>query len=282
MRIGSNQISAPVMNAACSVAKTLADVKALCQTKAGIVLVGSITTLPREGNPEPRWFDGGDYALNSMGLPNPGAEFYKQALPKMRDMAHRAGKPLAISIAGHSLEDYLELAKLAAETEVDIVELNLGCPNVSDGGIISFNPQLISDIIAGVHGITDKPLFVKLSPYSNPEELAHIAGRIGESEKVTAVVTSNTFPNGFMMEGGKPVIKNELAGVSGRAMLPIGLGQVKQFRKLLPENIKVIGVGGVETKADTELYFQAGADMVQTATLIVRDGHAALNRLIST
>lgn len=283
VKIGVLNIKTGFMNAACSVAKTHEDVDAMCQTKAGAVLIGSITPLERAGNPEPRWFAGNGFALNSFGMPNGGIDFYKQELPAMAKKIHDSDKVAVLSIAGFSKQDYMDLATMADGSGVDMLELNFGCPNISVDGaqkpIVSFDPETMSDIISLVQSVTGLPLAIKLSPYSNPADLKN-AAEVLESKGVAAVVTCNTFPNGFYPnEEGKSVLANDLAGLSGRAMLLIGLGQVRQFRELLPEGIAVIGVGGIETKEDAKMYYDAGASVVQTATLIVRDGHAAIDRL---
>lgn len=282
-KIGDVSIRTPVMNAACSVAKSMSDVTALAKTNVGVVLVGSITLEPREGNPEPRWYEGEGYALNSFGMPNSGLEFYRGALPEMVRLTHEAGKKFALSIAGFTTAEYVKLARMAGEATVDLLELNLGCPNVSLDGkqkpIVSFDPASLKEIIEAVSGVTSLPLMIKVSPYSNPAELVKVAGVINATKKVSAVVTSNTFPNGFLSSGGEPVIASTYGGVSGRAMLPVALGQVRQFRSALAEDIAVVGVGGIETKEDAALYFDAGAAMVQCATLIVRDGHQAIDRV---
>lgn len=284
MKLGNIEINSLVMNAACSVAKSLDDVQLLAATKIGAILVGSITVEARTGNLEPRWFTTAGYALNSFGMPNKGSTYYRQELPKMIAITHEADKKFVLSIAGFSTAEYVTLAILANEAGVDLLELNLGCPNISVEGrqkpIVSFDITTLNEIVAEVSKVTAIPLLLKLSPYSNPAELAQVARAIADSNKVAAVVASNTFPNGFMLDGREPVIASGLAGVSGRAMLPIALGQVKQFRELLPENIAVIGVGGIETSADAALYKQAGAAMVQVATLIVREGHAAIDKVI--
>ena len=132
--IGSVSLSTPVMNAACSVAKTIGDITALAETKIGVVTVGSITVLPRSGNPEPRWFSGDLYALNSFGMPNEGLESYRDSLPAMVAIVHQANKILSLSIAGFSIQDYVALAELANTSGVDLIELNLGCPNVQIDG----------------------------------------------------------------------------------------------------------------------------------------------------
>lgn len=280
LTIGGIKIDTPVMNAACSVAKTMDDIAAMSATEAGAVLIGSITREPREINPGPNLQIEEYYTLNSFGMPNRGMDYYQKILPSMVDVIHKAKKKAVLNIAGFQVSDYEKLAELSRL--VDLLELNLGCPNVKDKGshqeIISFNPELIDQIIKAVQKVARTPLMVKVSPYSNPGQLEQVA-LILRQNKVAAVVTSNTFPNGVFTG---TTIKGAAghAGISGKALMPIAIGQVSQFRRLLPRSIAVIGVGGVETKQDTRAYFEAGADMVQAATLIVRDGHSAINRLI--
>lgn len=281
--IGSVKLSSPVMNAACSVAKTIEDVRALSATNISAVLVGSITVQPRGGNEEPRWYCTDNFALNSFGMPNGGIEFYRKNLTQMVNIVHERNKAFILSIAGFTTKDYTELAKLADAYDVDIIELNLGCPNISIDGkqkpIVSFDKDKISEIINTVRGITPKNLTVKLSPYSNPAELQSVAKCIAESGQIAGVVTMNTFPNGFYAQDNNPVLASNYGGMSGKAVLPISLGQVRQFREHLPPDIAIIGVGGIENKQDAELFYKAGADAVQAATLIVRDGHNAINKI---
>lgn len=283
MKIGKVVIDPPVMNAACSIAKTIDDVKALSHTKIGAILVGSITLEPRKGNSGVTWLSDDSYSINSFGMPNQGAEFYQKHLPEMIHIAHKADKIFVLSVAGFTVEEYVQLAMLASEAKVDLLEINLGCPNISTQGkqkpIFAFDLQTIQQIIEKVSSITAIPLLVKLSPYSNPTQLKEVAAVIASS-KASAIVTSNTFPNGAM-SALDTTTNTKLAGIGGKALFPIALGQVQQFRKLLPKRIKIIGVGGIETKEDAQRYFDAGADAVQAATLIVRDGHQALNKLCS-
>lgn len=282
--IGQLDLTSPVMNAACSVAKTHDDIEALSNTDIGVVTIGSITVQPRDGNPEPRWFAGEAYALNSFGMPNEGLEYYREHLPTMVETIHSSGKRASLSVAGFSAADYAELASMAEGTAVDFLELNLGCPNVQIDGkqkpIASFDTNYIEEIVSSVSKVSTKPVMLKLSPYSNPGELQRVAALIGTMERVIAVVTSNTFANGFMAKDSTPVLASEYGGVSGRALLPIALGQVRQFRAALPETVAVVGVGGIETSSDVQLYMQAGASAVQVATLIVRDGHKAINEVM--
>ncbi len=285
MKIGNVEISTPVMNAACSVAKSMEDVEALSATKAGVVLVGSITKDPRDGNGAPQWFVGDGYALNSFGMPNGGLEHYREELPKMLTVVHDAGKKLALSIAGFSTQEYVDLAIMAEEVDVDLLELNLGCPNVRVDGeqkpIVSFDRETMIEIIDAVSEVVSMPVMIKLSPYSNPGELKAVAETVNNSGKVAAVVTMNTMPNGYMHNKGDDVIATGYAGVSGPAVLPIALGQAKQFKDNLNDDIAVVATGGIESAEDAKLFFDVGIDMVQAATLIVRDGHEALDRLVA-
>jgi len=277
-------ISPAIMNGACSVAKTPEDVAALAATGVGAVLVGSITLAAREGNPEPRWYPGSDFSLNSFGMPNGGAEYYKKELPGMIKTVHENHKKFVLSVAGFNASEYGDLAQLADEAGVDMIELNLGCPNISVDGkqkpIASFDTDYIREILTRVNEKTSLPLLIKLSPYSNPAELKKVADLLASFPSVKAVVTSNTFPNSYVSNEGEPVLANVYGGMSGRGLQPIALGQVKQFRDALPAAIAVIGVGGIETKDDAAQFTNAGAEVVQAATLIVRDGHASIGALV--
>lgn len=281
--IGGVILGQPFMNAACSVAKTPEDIAALSATSVGAVVIGSITPLAREGNPEPRWFDAGHYALNSFGMPNGGLEYYQTELPNITKLIHDANKVAILSVAGFSANDYAKLAELADASQVDLLELNFGCPNVRSDGqqkpIASFNPEYMSEIVHAVADTTDLPLMLKLSPYSNPAELQIVAKTIAELPNIAAVVTSNTFANGYAEVSAHSALAMEYGGVSGPNLKPISLGQVRQFRAILPETIAVIGVGGIETADDAREYVAAGAIAVQAATLIVRDGHQAIERI---
>lgn len=289
--IGAISFANPVMNAACSIAKSFDDLDALLATQAAAVVIGSITWEERAGNPEPRWFAGSDlgFALNSYGMPNNGHAWYEENLPEMVKRAHTASKPLVLSVAGFSVKEYGDLALLGKQAGVDMVELNLACPNTSEAGrpnpIFSFDLEMIQAVIDVVEkNLGDLPYSLKLSPYSNPSELTRTAELISKS-KASAVVASNTFPNAYWQdENGQPLIgsNNGLAGASGEAMLPISLGQVKQFRAQLPATITVIGVGGASTPKHVQQYLQAGAQLVQVATHIVRNGHVAINELIES
>lgn len=302
----------PIMNAA-GTCKTREDVDAFARSAVSAIVLGSITLEPRSGNSGNVYWSTRTYSMNALGLPNRGLDYYARHLPGMVDAAHRAGKPLIVSVAGFSTAEYRDIATAVARTGVDLIELNLACPNVWDGGeqkrIACFDPgqtaaicTAVGDALlagsgtaaapeaeagagagagagveagagvaagAGREGVTR--FGVKISPFSDPAGLAELAGVIGDlagrpggPRFVTAV---NTFPNAYLVdEANRPVIDVELAGLAGPALKPVGLGQVRQLRRLLPDIVELVGVGGITDGRDVVDYQRAGAVAVQAAT----------------
>ena len=280
VEIAGTYLEHPLMNAAgtCKLLEGTEGVRELARSATAAVMVGSITIEPREGNPGEVYWASEVFSLNSLGLPNPGKPYYRQHLPEMVAIAHRSGKPLLVNVAGFTPSEYAVLAELAFQGGADLVELNLDCPNVWQGGqqkpIACFDPQLVSEILYYVKervGLEAK-VAVKLSPFSDPFVLNEVAQMIGQSKVVKMVTTINTFPNAFSYdERGKPRITpgGGLAGFGGPAIKPIGLGQVKQLRGMLPEHIDIVGVGGITTGQDILDYQRAGAAAVQIATALL-------------
>ena len=262
------ELEHPLMNAA-GTCKTLEDVEKFARSPVSAIVLGSITHDARMGNEGQVYFQGQPWSLNSLGMPNRGLDYYKEQLPAMVAAAHEAGKPLIVSVAGFNLMDYVKLAYSVALLGVDHVELNLGCPNVWDEGrqkrIASFDASFIGELLAEINRWIG-PAAVKLSPYSDPALLEEVSAVI-KSNDVSYVAASNTFPNAIVLnESGKSVIDVGLAGMSGVAMKPVGLGQVKQLRQLLPDSVQLVGVGGITKGPDVWDYLQVGASAVQAAT----------------
>lgn len=233
--------------------------------------VGSITINEREGNPDVNYVCLSDgTSVNAIGLRNPGLAKITAFAPSMLERAQAAGKTLRWSFAGFSLEEY---AKGAARLcPFGPVELNLGCPNVwGESGqkpIAAFNLDLMERILSSVDAVVPGSYDVKVSPYSDPlmiEQVAHVLMR----HNVEHVVTSNTFPNGIAVIGGKRVLNtpNGYGGVAGNALHQVALGQVSQFVSALTDSpIKVVGVGGVNSGARIIAMREAGASKVQIGT----------------
>jgi dihydroorotate dehydrogenase (fumarate) len=268
------ELEHPLMNAG-GTCKTVEHTKRFARSVVSAILVGPVTPLTREGNSGDVYWQGEFYSLNSLGMPNPGEdEFFGKHWPGIRELAGQAGKGVILQLAGFSPEDYVQLAFAAQKAGVKHIELNFGCPNVWDGGkqkgIISFDPDAIVLIVKLVRQVFRWTIGLKLSPYSDPELLGLVAEAINSLvHDVGYVACSNTFPNALVLDPktSKAVISvgDGLAGLSGKAMKPIALGQVRQFAKLL-DHADIVGVGGIARGQDIIDFQRAGAVAVQVST----------------
>lgn len=289
VEIGSMKLEHPVMVGAGKV-KTLEDVKKVAKSRSSTVLAGSITLHRRDENEGITFFEGNGYALNSKGLPNPGAGYYVRHLHEMVLISHDYGKPFILSVAGFSPEEYAILAMIACEYGADAFELNLGCPNAwgEDGKqkrIASFSEDLASGILDKVESEVGKDVLgiVKLSVFSDPYMSMIMCKLISRYRSIKAVTTMNTFPNAYSMdEQMNPVITagNGLAGMSGEAVKPMAQGQVKQVREHLDPRIKVIGGGGIRRKRDVQEFLKVGASAVQISTQYFLSGPRIFARVL--
>lgn len=239
------------------------------------VVSGSYTVQQRSGNsgrvlyPETleEFFQAG-FGLNSYGMPNQGllSDVSKDlaALPKTNR--------LIVSIAGFEPWHYYAGALAVHDNATTAaIELNFGCPNTQGDhpDILSFNPSKVEEILTGmVDNNYSKPIWLKFSPYSNPQELLRMAAVVNQfhNRLQLAVVTCNTFPNAYA--GPQAIDGNKgLAGLSGSALKPIALGQVRQWATALNADIDLIGVGGITTGNDVVDFLEAEADAVQLTSL---------------
>lgn len=278
-----------LMNAA-GTCKTAADVEKFRGAPISELTLGSVTTLPRAGNPGTTfWIDDVSGAsLNALGLPNPGLGYYRDHLPWMAETAHEAGKRLRVSLAGFSLDDYRVLAEGVVPFDIDTIEINLSCPNVWDGGdqkpIFALDADLLDEVCRAIAAVTPERigLAVKLAP-SDPALLKRIAAKIAAIRRINEIVAVNTLPNAFVFdEAGRPAISgNGFAGLGGRALKPVALGHVLQLRALLPDDIAITGAGGVFAGRDVTDFFHAGASAVQVGTAAYAYGVGVFQDIIA-
>lgn len=199
--------------------------------------------------------------LNSIGLENPGVEhFVKEDAPYMRSL----GCAVIANLGGHSTEDYLTGARMLNDADIDIVELNISCPNVKAGGMaFGLLPECAADITQRVKAVTKHPLMVKLSP--NAPDIIAVALACEEAG-VDALSLVNTFLGmAIDVERKRPVFDNVYAGLSGPAILPIALRMVHQVCKRV--RIPVVGMGGIATVQDALSFLMAGAHAIQVGAM---------------
>lgn len=236
-------------------------------TLGGISSKG-ITLKARPGNPAPRIAEAPGGMLNAVGLQNPGVDhFIHEDLPWLREQGTR----IIANIAGNTPEDYCAMAEKLNDTDVDMIELNISCPNVKQGGV------QFGTTCAGVSGITKavrahckKPLMVKLSP--NVTDISEMA-LAAESEGADAISMINTL-TGMRIDirTRRPIIHNNTGGFSGPALLPIAVRMVWQtYQKV---KIPIVGLGGISTWQDAVEMLLAGATALQIGTALFTDPYA--------
>lgn len=233
----------------------------------GGIVTKAVSLLPREGNPPPRVaeFPGG--MLNSVGLANPGlARVRSEALPWLAARLRRAR--VLVNVVGFTEDDYAAVIRGLDDCEgIAGYELNLSCPNTASGGIeFGSSAESTRRVVASCRAATRRAVIAKLSPaLPDIPHLAEVAVEAG-ADGISLV---NTLP-GFLYDGNAPRLGQGPGGVSGPALLPVGVQAVRAVRARLPE-VPIIGVGGVRTAADVRQYLRAGAALVAIGTAALAD-----------
>lgn len=236
----------------------------------GAISIKGTTVHPRLGNPVPRIAECYEGMINSVGLQNPGVEeVIEKELPELRRLFH---KPIIANISGFALEEYVQLASLLSlEEQVEIIEVNVSCPNVHGGGM-SFGTDLasVAQVTRAVKEVSSKPVFVKLSP--NVTDIVSIA-RSCEDAGADGICLINTLLGMRIdISKRKPVIANKMGGFSGPAIFPVALRMVYQVSHAC--SIPVIGCGGVSTADDVIEMMMAGSTAVQVGAANLVDPFA--------
>ncbi len=229
-----------------------------------INILGSIsfkgtTKDPRLGNPLPRIAECTAGLINSVGLQNPGVnKVCEEELPELRKIFH---KPLIANISGFSPEEYEYCARaMDKEEQVGIIEVNVSCPNVHNGGMAyGVLPESAAEITRVVKAATKKPVYIKLSP--NVTDIVSIACACEEAGADGLSLINTMLGMRIDIRTRKPVIANRMGGFSGPAIFPVAVRMVNQVYHAV--NIPVIGMGGVSKAEDVIEMMMAGASAVQ-------------------
>ena len=240
--------------------------------RLGGICTKGLTLRPREGNPGLRVWETPAGMMNSVGLQNPGIPtFLERELPRMRTL----GTAIIANVGGGDLEEYVEGVRLLSNAEgVDIVELNISCPNVHEGGMaFGVNSDVAAGVVTAVRCVCSKPLMVKLSP--NAENITAMAIAC-EQAGADAVSLVNTFKAlAVDINARKAVFDNVTAGLSGPCIKPIALRMVWEVARAI--HIPVVGIGGIATWQDALEFIMAGATAVQVGTATFVRPTAMLN-----
>ena len=219
-----------------------------------------LTRLPRAGNKPPRIAETPSGILNSVGLQNPGVEYFAQHI--MPSLAKEDTNVIA-NMSGNTIEEYCEMASILSETDVAMIEMNISCPNVKHGGLaFGTNPDVVYELTREVKKHCKKPLIVKLSP--NVTSVKDIA-KAAENGGADAVSLINTLLGMVIdIHTKRPVLANNMGGLSGPAVKPVAVRMVYEVANTV--NIPVIGMGGVMSGDDVIEFMMAGASLVALGT----------------
>lgn len=240
-------------------------------SRLGAICGKGLTLHGSAGNKGQRVYETPSGMLNSIGLENPGvAHFVQSEAAYMRAL----GPAVIANLGGHCEEDYLEGARQLNGADIDILELNISCPNVKAGGMaFGMLPETAADITQKVKAFSKHPVMVKLSP--NAPELVSVA-RACEAAGADALSLVNTFLGmAIDVRQKRAVFENVYAGLSGPAILPIALRMVHQVAHAV--QIPVVGMGGIASAQDALKFMMAGATAVQVGTMTFADPNAMLD-----
>jgi dihydroorotate dehydrogenase (NAD+) catalytic subunit len=239
-------------------------------SRLGGISVKGTTLGRREGNPGPRVAETPSGMLNSVGLQNGGVKkFLEYEMPNLVTKDTR----IIANIAGATVEECAELAAMLEGSAVDLIELNISCPNVKAGGAaFGTDCTIAGQVTRAVKDATSKPLMVKLSP--NVTSITDIAKSV-EANGADAVSLINTLLGMRIdIKTGRPILKNNVGGLSGPAVFPVAVRMVWQVANAV--NIPVMGMGGVATWEDAVEIMMAGASAVQVGAAIFNDPYAPI------
>lgn len=246
---------------------------------AGAVTAKSCSVQPRAGHPNPTVLDWGNGAINAVGLANPGIEEEVTILRATRQRLDEAGQgvKLIASIFGTTVNDYTYLTQRLHESPIDLLEVNISCPNVHDELARPFAASCASAAVVtqAVKRVAHVPVIVKLSP--NVTDIAEIA-RAVEDAGADAIAAINTVAGMVIdVRAARPVLANREGGLSGPAIKPVAVRCIYECYRAV--KIPILGIGGVSCGEDAVELLMAGATAVGVGTVVQRRGVEALGQI---
>jgi dihydroorotate dehydrogenase (NAD+) catalytic subunit len=240
--------------------------------KLGGISVKGISLEETIGNKMPRIMETNSGMLNAIGLQNVGIDkFINEKLPQLKKLDTK----IIVNFWGKSLEEYIEVAQILDDLEIDMLEMNISCPNIKEGGIaFGTDPKMTFQVVSKVKKVLkNKPLMVKLSP--NVTDIK-IFGKAAEDAGADMISAINTLLGiSININTRRPHLSNVTGGLSGPAIKPVAVRMVYELYKTV--NIPIIGIGGIMDYKDVIEFYLAGASAVQVGTANFVDPEIPLN-----
>ena len=239
--------------------------------RLGAVTTKGVADQPWAGNPVPRVAETPSGMLNAIGLENPGVEtLIRRDLPFLKNFDTR----IIVNVCGHSKEEYLNVVRRLSWQPVDLLEINISCPNVKAGGItFGTDANAVFDITSAIKEVAEQPVIMKLSP--NVTDIAEMA-KAAEAGGADGISLINTLLGMKIdVERRSFVLANKTGGLSGPAIHPVAVRMVYECAKAV--RIPIIGMGGIATAEDAIEMILAGATMVSVGTMNFYDPKTAID-----
>ncbi len=276
--IADLQFNFPVFNASGILGATEGEIKRVLESESGAAVIKSVTLKKRLGNAGVRFYWEDIGSINSMGLPNQGIDYYCSLAEKLT----KYKKPIILSVAGFTEDDYKKLVDKAKEKPFSAIEVNLSCPNIEGKGIFAFDFKIMFRLLKDLRKRIKKNLGVKLPPYLQREQIKEITENFMDLG-IDFITTMNTFPLGTFIDYQKETMRIKpnmgIGGLGGKAVKPIALSQVVLFRHYSQGKLPIIGVGGISSARDIYEFILAGASAVQIGTALLRQGPGIFKKL---
>lgn len=239
----------------------------------GGIGVKGLTPTERLGNPAPRIAETPMGILNCVGLQNPGIDrFITEQIPFLRQHDTK----IIANVSGNTVEEYCSMIEKISDADVDLIEMNISCPNVKCGGMaFGTQPDMVTEVVSAAKKYAKKPLIVKLSP--NVTDITEIARAAVDAGADALSLINTLLGMRIDVDTRRPILSNIMGGLSGPAVLPVAIRMVYQVRRAV--SVPIIGMGGLRTGRDVAEMLLAGADAVALGTVMFADPLAPVKAL---
>ncbi|HAT73443.1 MAG: Dihydroorotate dehydrogenase [Candidatus Moranbacteria bacterium GW2011_GWF2_36_839] len=277
-KISKIELASYICNASGPSDSILEELEIIAKSDSSAIMMKSCTIKPRIGNPEPRYVHLPLGSIQSMGLPNLGYQKYIRFASQLK----KYNKPIIASVAGLSIEDYRVMVEAFQKSEVNLIEVNLSCPNVEGKSQVAYDFEQTEKVLRVISNLGDIPLGLKLPAYFDFIHQKQMAQLILKYN-ISFITCINSVGNTLFIDPEKemPVIKPKkgFGGLCGDYIKPIALANVRAFYELLDDKVSIFGVGGIKSGLDAFEFLIAGADAVQVATVFEKEGESCFTRI---
>ncbi len=270
VNIAGVELKNPVMTASGTFGSGLEYSQFADLNKLGAVVTKGVANVPWEGNETPRIAETYGGMLNAIGLQNPGMDvFVERDLPELK----KYDTKIVVNVCGRTTEDYCEVVEKLADTDVDLLEINISCPNVKHGGIaFGQDPKAVENITKEVKRYAAQPVIMKLSPNVTDITVMAKAAQAGGADALSMINTLTGMKIDIYRR--KFFLANKTGGLSGPAIKPVAVRMVNQVANAV--NIPIIGMGGITNGEDAIEFIMAGATAVAVGTANFMDPYATM------